>query len=225
MIMWILPTDNIGAGWRTISSLGGTERKHNKQYASVKVNVRLLGARHLCFSPRLHLFCDRLVVVKGRPKNRTKPTRGLDLEEVRRRTSLLSGESRDPTPTPTTSRQAVAASRPATASSYFDAGWGRQHASPTPSPSEVPHPLHAAAVSDPVGAEGNYFNEEILRAREQGGRAGGRVIEQGPRGGDGLMDSAGSFLTTARSVINDANLARAPKVSIVAPYKSVRISV
>lgn len=142
--------------------------------------------------------CDRLLVVKGRPKNKTKPTRGLDLEEVRRRTSLLSGESRAPVPTPTTSLQPAAAPRPAVASSYFDAGWGRQHA--PPSSSEVPHPLHAAAGSDPVDTEGNYFNEEFLRAREREGREGGRVMEQAPRAGDGMMDSAGSFLTTARSV-------------------------
>lgn len=133
---------------------------------------------------------------KGRPKNKPKPTRGLDLEEVRRRTSLLSGESR--APVPTSSRQAAAAPRPAAPSSYFDAGWGRQHA-PPPS-SEVPHPLHAAATSPPVEAEGNYFNEEFLRAREPEGREGGRVMEQAPRGGDRLMDSAGSFLTSARSV-------------------------
>lgn len=139
-----------------------------------------------------------MLVVKGRPKNKTKPTRGLDLEEVRRRTSLLSGASR--APVPTTSRQAATAPRPVVASSpsYFEAGWGRQHA-PPPS-SEVPHPLHAAAAPAPVEAEGNYFNEEFLRAREHEGRESGRVMEQGPTGGDRLMDSAGSFLTTARSV-------------------------
>lgn len=140
--------------------------------------------------------CDRLFAVKGRPKNKAKPTRGLDLEEVRRRTSLLSGASS--APVPTTSRQAAAAPRPAVPSSYFDAGWGRQHA-PPPS-SKVPHPLHAAATSPPPQAEGNYFNEEFLRAREQDGRGGSRVMEQAPRGGDRLMDSAGSFLTSARSV-------------------------
>lgn len=133
--------------------------------------------------------------VKARPKNKTKPTRGLDLEEVRRRTSLLSGESR--APVPTTSRQAAPAPRPAVPSSY-DADWRRQHA-PPPS-TEAPHPLHAAAASPPVETEGNYFNEDFLRAREQEGRDAGRVMEQAPRGGDRLMDSAGSFLTTARSV-------------------------
>lgn len=147
-----------------------------------------------------------MLVVKDRPKNpknKTKPRRGLDLEEVRRRTSLLSGASS--APVPTTSHQAAkAAPRPAVASSYFDAGWGRQDA-PPPS-SEVPHPLHAAAAAPaPVEAEGNYFNEEFLRAREQEGRESGRVLkqgmQQGPRGGDRLMDSAGSFLTTARSVM------------------------
>lgn len=75
---------------------------------------------------------------------------------------------------------------------------GRQHA--PPSSSEVLHPLHAAAASTPEDAGGNYFNEEFLRGREQEGRERGRVVEQGPRGGDGLMESAGSFLTTARSV-------------------------
>lgn len=171
-------------------------------------------ANHRLFSSGKRLFCFwrvfttcfalRLSVIgcslsKGRPKNKTRPTRGLDLEEVRRRTSLLSGESR--APVPTTSRQAAAAPRPAVASSYFDAGWGRQHAPPPAS--EAPHPLHAAAAASaaPVEAEGNYFNEEFLRAREQEGREGGRVMEQTPRGGDRLMDSAGSILTTARSVM------------------------
>ena len=138
---------------------------------------------------------------KGQSKNKTKPTktRGLDLEEVRRRTSLLSRT--EPRPGPAPSHPAAAAAPPRDASPHFEARWGQQrrqqHASA--SSDEGLHPLHAAAT--PVDSGGNYFNEEILRVREQEVRTSGRREEQGPWRGDALMDSAGSFLTTARSVV------------------------
>lgn len=142
----------------------------------------------------------RLLVVKGRPRSTSKPTRGLDLGEVRRRTSLLSGRSAaPPPPVSAPTRRTAAAPRPTTASSYLGADWGRQGA-PASSTDEVPsHPLHASATASGGGSGGNYFNEEFLRKREQGGCTGTRGVEQGGQGGNNLMDSTGNFFNTARS--------------------------
>lgn len=140
--------------------------------------------------------------MKGRSRSKSKPTRGLDLGEVRRRTSLLSGRSpASPLPVAAPSRPAAAAPRPATAPSYFDADWGRQNAPASSSDKVPPHPLHASAAASGGGSGGNYFNEEVLRTREQEGRTGARGVEQGGRGGSDLMDSAGNFFNTARSAV------------------------
>ncbi|CAM9509281.1 unnamed protein product [Pylaiella littoralis] len=137
---------------------------------------------------------------QGRPRSTSKPTRGLDLGEVRRRTSLLSGRSAaPPPPVSAPTRRTAAAPRPATASSYLGADWGRQGA-PASSTDEVPsHPLHASATASGGGSGGNYFNEEFLRKREQGGCTGTRGVEQGGQGGNNLMDSTGNFFNTARN--------------------------
>lgn len=143
---------------------------------------------------------DRLLVRKGRSRSKSKPTRGLDLGEVRRRTSLLSGRSAAPSPpVPAPSRPTAAPSRPATSSPYFDADWGRQGVRALSYDEVPPHPLHAHAAASRGGSGGNYFNEEVLRTREQERCAGAHGVGQGGRGGNDLMDSAGNFLNTARS--------------------------
>lgn len=155
--------------------------------------------------PQLVLGCS---FAKGRSRSKSKPSRGLDLEEVRRRTSLLSGGSRAPPPSvPTPARPAAASPRPPAASSHLDGGWGPQQPA-APSGEVPPHPLHAAPA-DPLFSGGNYFNEDLLRARGEHksrtagldeGHTGGRGAGRGGwASGDALKDSAGSFLNTARS--------------------------
>eukprot|EP00904_Undaria_pinnatifida_P008715 jgi/Undpi1/4974/HiC_scaffold_19.g08326.m1 len=161
---------------------------------------------------------------KPRSRRKPKPTRGMDLGEVRRRTSLLSGEAREPpVPVPTSTPSLSSAPRPTDApAAHRDLEWRRQEAlTSSPSgPGEVAHPLHAAAVPpvDPLlfgggtaggkfDDRGNYFNEDLLLARAQGSKAkglgplegGSGGSGQGARGGgDNLMDSAGDFFSTAR---------------------------
>lgn len=143
---------------------------------------------------------DWLLVIKGRPRSKSKPTRGLDLGEVRRRTSRLSGRSAAaPIPVPGPSRPTAAAPRPSTSSSYFGADWGRQDAPASSSDEVPPHPLHTSAATSGGGSGGNYFNEEVLRMREQEGCAGAHGMGDGGREGNDLMDSAGNFFNTARS--------------------------
>lgn len=159
-------------------------------------------------------------VQKARSRGKTKPSRGLDLEEVRRRTSLLSGEARTfppPLRAPPTSRSA--APRSADSSSYYDVEWQRQQAPAASSSADVLHPLHAARA-DPLFSggglggtfddRGNYFNEDMLLARAQGSKAKGLAPVkarsrngkngQGAWEGDARTDSAGNFFNTARSV-------------------------
>ncbi|CAB1112131.1 unnamed protein product [Ectocarpus sp. CCAP 1310/34] len=148
----------------------------------------------------------RASLAQGRSRSKSKPSRGLDLEEVRRRTSLLSGGSRAPPPSvPALARPAAASPRPPpAASSYFDGGWGPQQPA-APSGEVPPHPLHAPA--DPLFTGGNYFNEDLLRARgerssrtglDEGHTSGRGVGRGGWASGDALKDSAGIFLNTAR---------------------------
>ena len=164
-------------------------------------------------------------MVQARSRRKAKPSRGMDLGEVRRRTSLLSGEARESpvagrTPTPSRS----AAPRPTDVpAAHQDLAWQRQEAQTSPSsPSvsgEMTHPLHAAPAADPLlfgggsggkfDDRGNYFNEDLLLARAQGSktkslapledRSGG--LGQGARGSDKLRDSAGNFFNTARLVM------------------------
>ncbi|CAM9356151.1 unnamed protein product [Ectocarpus fasciculatus] len=148
----------------------------------------------------------RASLAQGRSRSKSKPSRGLDLEEVRRRTSLLSGGSRAPPQSVAApARPAAASPRPPAASSYFDGGWGPQQPA-APSGEVPPHPLHAAPA-DPLFSGGNYFNEDLLRARGERnsrtalgeGHTGGREVgRRGWASGDALKDSAGSFLNTAR---------------------------
>ncbi|CAM9112784.1 unnamed protein product [Scytosiphon promiscuus] len=139
----------------------------------------------------------RAPLSQGRSSNKAKPSRGLDLEEVRRRTSLLSGENRARALAPAQSLppETAGASRPA----------------PVPSGEVPPHPLYASSSAAPVdplfpgsGSGGNYFNEDLLRARQFSSGSGsterrtGNGTGQGAWGGDALKDSAGNFLITAR---------------------------
>ncbi|CAM9992036.1 unnamed protein product, partial [Hapterophycus canaliculatus] len=92
----------------------------------------------------------RASLSQGRSSSKAKPSRGLDLEEVRRRTSLLSGEI------------LASASAPAPSRPPATAGVPRPEAA---SSGEVPpHPLYAATPMDPLfpgsGSGGNYFNED-----------------------------------------------------------------
>lgn len=172
-------------------------------------------------------WCPRFITAfaKARSKAKKRPTRGLDLEEVRRRTSLLSGEARtSPPPARAPTPPPAVAPRPADASSHYDSGWRRQQTLVSPvTPGEVPHPLLHTAAADPLSFgggsggsfdnRGNYFNEDLLLARAQGSkptnsvpveeRSTGRGAGQGAWGGDALLDSAGSFLSTARWVTPD----------------------
>lgn len=162
---------------------------------------------------------------KARTKNKAKPSRGLDLEEVRRRTSLLSGEARTSSPPACVNPapRAVASSGTPEVSLYENTGWRRQQPSQSDSFSggADSHPLHAEPT-DPLFSSatrggtfdnrGNYFNEDLLLARAQGGGSSGfdplgdaagdgeKGDGQGSWGGDALMDTAGNFLSTARLV-------------------------
>lgn len=150
------------------------------------------------FFPRFRFAYAWLFSVKGRWSSKAKSSRGLDLEEVRRRTSLLSGETRarDPVPAPPSPPATAGVSRPAGASSG----------------DSPPHPLYASTAAAPVdplfpgsGSGGNYFNEDLLRARQATSGTGLKERRsaygtgQGAWGGDALRDSAGNFLITARS--------------------------
>ncbi|CAM9734093.1 unnamed protein product, partial [Laminaria digitata] len=136
---------------------------------------------------------------QARSRRKAKPTRGMDLSEVRRRTSLLSGEAREsPVPVLTSPPSRSAAPRPTTdkppAALHQNLAWRRQEtlASPRSAASisgEIPsvsgqmaHPLHAAPPADPLlfggggpggkfDDRGNYFNEDLLLARAQGSKA------------------------------------------------------
>lgn len=196
-----------------------------------------------------------LRVPKARPKSKgkTKPSRGLDLEEVRRRTSLLSGQhggagvgagARASLPPPSSAigppaPSLAVASRVAGGSSLmspsssanYDLGWRRQQQQQASAGSGGPfsdtssHPLHASTPLDNTFAQesmvgtfdtrGNYFNEDLLRvrakesktfasdplARPAASNGSAAPAGQGAWGGDALMGSAGSFLSTAKWVV------------------------
>lgn len=126
----------------------------------------------------------------------------MDLEEVRRRTSLLSGGAESggrtspPARGPSSSEPRPFAPRPSeTASLYSSGGAWRQQQSAQRSSSFgggfAPHPLHAESPADPLFGEasgrsrgaldssgsydnrGNYFNEDLLLARAKGNGATG----------------------------------------------------
>lgn len=163
---------------------------------------------------------------------KTRETRGLDLEEVRRRTSLLSGEAQNsapvipsttvtttktngpPQPTSTATSTAVVRSRGEPSESF---------SLPRTVSGSVTHPLHQGS-SDPLFAaaaggegtfddRGNYFNEDLLLARAKASRnstgfdplddvQGGTNASSGQSAwrSEALLDTAGTFLTTARCV-------------------------
>lgn len=196
-------------------------------------------------------------LVQAQGKAKSKSNRGLDLEEVRRRTSLLSGGGRTSSPPgpgagalSTTERRSAARRSSETSSHGSEMGWSRQQESQRSSFSSgvgvghhlaAQHPLHSEPPPDPLFAgvvdesgrgddvfgsagsydsRGNYFNEDLLLARAKGNRSasggvGGSIGfdplqaagEQGAGqeggqnawGGDALRDTAGTFLTSARS--------------------------
>lgn len=143
---------------------------------------------------------------------------------MRRRTSLLSGggELSAPPPTRTLTPSRSAAPRLPEASPFYDADWRRLDAAKSPVPSSgegPPHPLYASQATDnpllsaavsggTFDERGNYFNEELLRVRGKAGAVssvGSTAPEEGSRGqgsrkGDALIDSAGNFFNSARSV-------------------------
>lgn len=196
-------------------------------------------------------------LVQAQSKAKPKSSRGLDLEEVRRRTSLLSGGGRTSSPAGSgagglaaTERRSAAHRSSETSSHVSDMRWSRQHESQRSSFSSgvgvghhlaAQHPLHSEPPPDPLFAgvvdgsgrggdvfgstgsydrRGNYFNEDLLLARAKGNRSasggeggsigfdplqaagerrGGQEGGQNAWGGDALRDTAGTFLTSARS--------------------------
>lgn len=166
---------------------------------------------------------------QARSTAKARQSRGLDLEEVRRRTSLLSGEARTSNlATQTSSSGITATSSPLDA--FPLAATQRRWLPPdkaSSSPRGISHPLHSEST-DPLFAaaagrggtfddRGNYFNEDLLvsRAKSSGGISfdpldDGRPAMSGATGqgswrGDVFMDTAGSLITTARFVCRVPN--------------------
>lgn len=166
--------------------------------------------------------------VQARHKMKTRETRGLDLEEVRRRTSLLSGEAHNSAPViPSTTVKTTKTNEPpqptSTAVMRSRGQASESFSLPRTVSGSVTHPLHQGS-SDPLFAaaaggegtfddRGNYFNEDLLLARAKTSRnstgfdplddvQGGTNASSGQSAwrSEALLDTAGTFLTTARCV-------------------------
>lgn len=162
---------------------------------------------------------------QARPKGKGRPSRGLDLEEVRRRTSLLTGGGQSQ-PVAASAHDAAlgnvnAASRPTVkphinSEGVVDSRFRRHPFDAPPYPRRPPEP-----EADPFltkegipyrrnyDERGNYFNEDLLSARNRGRRDLGPGVSgesvgygdggrQSPQAGNVWRDSAGRVLVSAR---------------------------